>query len=232
MTKIQAQDTRDTLYLKSGEQIRGEVMGTLPNGSVNFKFSQGTLPYPRNTIQKIDLAERPALRQAQDAVAAGKLNDAIKILTPVVDKFLGFQSPWVSQAAGELASALAETGKTFKARELANRISEFYPGSPIGAILEANTLLTEGKAEEAITKLNLIKDNLPVKTSPNASEMQLLGSYHFTLAGALEQEQRLAEALEQYLIVSAVYPRPQKRASEAQKKADALLAANTGLMVP
>jgi len=117
VTGIQAQDTPDTLYLKSGEEIKGMVMGTLPNGSINFKFAQGTLPYPKNTIKKIELGERPELKQAQAIAEAGKYQEVIKILTPVIDKYLGFQSPWVGQAASELANALAQTGKTLKAVE-------------------------------------------------------------------------------------------------------------------
>ncbi|MEM6884102.1 MAG: hypothetical protein AAF571_03665 [Verrucomicrobiota bacterium] len=232
MMALHAQETPDVLYLKSGEVIEGKVIGTLPNGAVNFKFSQGTLPYPRNTIQKIELAERPELAKAQDAAAAGDNEQVIQILTPLVDKFLGFQSPWVGQAAGELASALAETGKTFKAVELAKEISRLYPDLPIGTILEANILLTQDKTDEALIKLNSIKESLPVKTTPNVREMQLLGSYHFSLARALEQQQKHAQALENYFIVSAVYPHPKKRANQAQKKADALLAAHSGLMVP
>jgi len=95
-----------------------------------------------------------------------------------------------------------------------------------------NTLLSQKKADEALTKLNSIKGELPVKTSPSASEMQLLGSFHLAMGTALEQKNKPAEALEHYLTVAAVYPNSKKRANEAQKKADALLKVNSGLMVP
>ncbi len=230
-----AQETPDTLYLKSGEEIKGEVKGKLPDGSVNFKFAQGTIPYRMNVIQKIDLGERPQLKEAQKAAEAEKYDEVISLLTPVVDQFLGFQSPWVGQAAGELANALAQSGKTFKSVELAKRISELYPGHPMekmGAILEANTLLSQGKVDEALSKLTPLKDDLPVKTSPSASEMQLLGDYHFAMGLAMEKKNQPEQALEHFLTVAAVYPTPKKRAADAQQKADALLAANAGLMVP
>jgi tetratricopeptide (TPR) repeat protein len=226
---------QDTLHLKSGQKIDGEVMSQLPDGSINFKFAQGTIPYRRDSIDKIVLGEREEFKQALAASETGKYDVVITKLQPLMDKFLGIDSLWVAQAAGELANALRQTGKTFESDKLSERVVKLYPDSPVrlsGPINKAETLLIRDKVDEAIAALESVKDQLPVKPSPNASEMQLLGDYHFAMGMAMEKKGDKETALEHYLTVSAVYPKPAKRAQEADQKADALVKANAGLSVP
>ncbi|MEM6821647.1 MAG: outer membrane protein assembly factor BamD [Verrucomicrobiota bacterium] len=224
----------DILELKSGQVLKGEIKSIDQAGNIVFSFEGGTIPYRKNTIKKATLQERPAYKEAQAAIQQGDYSKAITVLQPLVQQFLGISSPWVGQAAGDLANALARTGKTFESQELAARIISLYPNSSIslqGPIIEAQTMLVQGKADEALGKLDSIKGKLPSKLTPDLGDSQILGDYHFILAQAQEQKGDKVSALENYLTVSALYPNPKSRAQQAQEKADALLKEDPNLAV-
>jgi len=226
---------QDTLKLKSGEVLTGEVQSIAQNGTVTFRFSGGTIPYPRNNIDTITLEPRPEYKQGVAASQQGDYEKAIQLLQPLVDKFLGIASPWVGQAAGELANAYAQTGQTFKSENLSKRIIKLYPDSLIrltGPITQARTLVVRDRADEALNLLHGIQDDLPLDVAPDPREMQILGDFHMARAQAHEKKGQAQQALEDYLKVVAVYYRPENRANEARRKADALLDQNQNLIVP
>lgn len=226
---------QDVIKLKSGQTQQGEVQKIDENGTITFTFNGGTIPYRKQMIDEVKLEPREEFRKGISAAESGNFDEAIALLQPLVDKFLGIRSPWVGQAASELASVLAQSGKTFESEQLAERIIRLYPDSLIrltGPISKARTLIVRGRTDEALEALKSIESELPVKASPTPREMQILGDYHLVLAMAQEKNGQAQEAFQNYLTVVAVYHNPQNRAREAQQKADALKRANPDLYVP
>ncbi len=232
---VQNVEGQDVLVLNSGETLEGEVQSVDPAGTVTFKFSQGTIPYPKNAIKELKLGERPDFREALKASEAGRYEDVIRLLQPLVNQYLGIPSAWVGQAGGELANALSQTGKTFESEQLSARIVQLYPDSPIrflGPILKARTLLGRQRADEALAELKSIEDKLPVVLVPNSRESLLLGDYYFVLGMVMEQQSKPQESLEAYTKVAALYPEPTSRLREVEQKIENLKKSQPALLVP
>lgn len=226
---------QDIIRLKSGETQEGQVKSIAKDGTVTFSFSGATIPYRKDMIDELRLEPRDDFKKGVAAAEAGNFEQAIQLLQPIVDKFLGNPTPWVGQAASELANAFTQTGKTFESEKLAERIMRLYPTSLIrltGPISKARTLVVRGRADEALEILNQIKGELPVKAAPSNREMQILGDYHFVLGLVHEKKGEMQKAYQNFLMVAAVYYNPRNRAREAQQKAEAIKQANPSVYVP
>jgi len=230
-----AAQAQDKITLKAGEPATGEVIAyDRATGMVTLKNDKGTIPYPGVTIAKVEIGERPDFSKGVTAVIEERYPEGINLLKPLVDKFLGFDSPWVPQAAAYLADALAKTGKTFESQELADKIVKAYPNSIYrfqGMISKASSLVATKKYDEALTVLAEVEKSVPPTAAPDARTMQILGDLHFNRGVIYKAKGDKAKAYEEFLTVSSIYHKPAKRAKVAQAEAEALQKENKGLFV-
>jgi tetratricopeptide (TPR) repeat protein len=226
---------QDKITLKSGDPASGEITKFDPqNGTVTLKNEKGTIPYPKNIIEKVELGERPEFGKGVTAVIEERYDEGIALLKPLVDKFLGMESAWVPQAAAYLSDALAKTGKTFDSEQLADKIVKAYPDSIFrfqGMISKASSLVATKKYDEALALLAEVEKAVPPTAAPDARTMQILGDLHFNKAVIYKAKGNAAKAYEEFLTVSSIYHKPAKRARVALAEAEALRKENKDLFV-
>jgi len=231
---VPAQAAQDKIFLKQGAVVEGEIQGVDASGGVTIKMAQGTLPYPKANIDRIELAERPENVEGVAAVEKDDYAKGVEILKPLVDKFLGLDAEWVAEAAGYLAEALAQSGKTFESEQLCDKIIAAYPNSHYkvkGMIGKANTLLVRDKTDEAIKLLADVEKTVEAPAVLDAKTMSILSELNFMKGEAYLKKGDKALALEAYLKVTTLYYNPPNRAAEAQKRIEELRRQDSKLTV-
>ncbi|MDX6765404.1 MAG: tetratricopeptide repeat protein [Candidatus Methylacidiphilales bacterium] len=230
-----AAQAQDKIVLKDGSPSNGEITAYDPaSGAVTFKNDKGTVPYPAATLSKVELGERPEFAKGVAAVSEERYAEGVDLLKPLVDKFLGIDSPWVPQAAAYLADALAKTGKTFDSEQLADKIVKSYPNSIFryqGMISKAASLSAKKNYDEALTLLAEVEKAVPQTAAPDARTMQILGDLFYNRAIIYKAKGDKAKAYESFLTVSSLYHKPAKRAKLALAEAEALRKENKDLFV-
>lgn len=236
---VQSQTTepKDIIIQKDGTLREGEILGFTQSGQktmVNFKFSGGQFPIPMENIQSITLAERPEFKAGAAAYREGDYAKTVSILKPLVDKFPGFDAPWIGEAIGMLTDSYVRQGKIFEANEYGKKLEASFPESPFrfkADITRARTMLTQDKVDQAIQILTETKSKLPKEAVPDPPSMSVLSELHMTMAEAYEIKGDKQKALENFLLVATVYHQPESQAKVALKKADQLRNNNPKLAV-
>ncbi|MDD5262853.1 MAG: hypothetical protein PHD76_13485 [Methylacidiphilales bacterium] len=229
-----ALQAQDKIILKQGAAVTGEIDSITPTGNILIKTDQGSIPYPKANIQKIELSERPDYKVGLQAIDDQDYQKGIEKLKPLIDKFIGLDAPWVADGAGYLAEALAKTGKTFESEQLCDKIIASYSGGQYrfkGMIGKANTLIIRDKADDALKMLDEAEQAIGVSAAPDAKMMSILSDLNFVRAQAYLKKGDKAAALESFLVVSTIYYKPVKRAQQAQAQADQLRKDNPNLVV-
>lgn len=221
-----ARAAQDKIILKAGAPATGEIIAfNAQANTVTLKTAQGEIPYPMANISRVELAERPAAAEGITAAAEERYPEAVEKLQPLVDKFLGLDAPWVPQAAGVLADALARTGKTFESEKLADAILKAYPNSVFrfqGMIAKASSLIARKQLDQALAVLEEVEKALPPSAAPDRRTMQILSSLHFSKGQIYKAKGDKARAFESFLTVASLYHEPARRAAQALAEAEAL----------
>jgi len=225
---------QDKIILRQGPPVQGEIQGVDAAGNVTIKFEKGTIPYPKANIESVEVAERPEYAQGVTAVLEENHAKGIELLQPLTTKFLGLDVPWVADAAGYLAEALAATGKTFESEQICDKIIQSYPNSVFrykGMVGKATILLTRDKTDEAMALLDEIEKAINTNAIPDRKTLRILNHVFYVKAQVYEKKGDKQQALEAYVKVASLYYEPKKRADAAQAKADALRKADPKLVV-
>jgi tetratricopeptide (TPR) repeat protein len=225
---------QDKIILRQGPPVQGEILGVDAAGSVTIKFDKGTIPYPKGNIESVEVVERPEYSQGVAAVLEENYAKGIELLQPLSNKFLGLDSPWVADAAGYLAEALAATGKTYESEQLCDKIIASYPSSVFrykGMVGKATILLSRDKGDEAMALLDEVDKAVNSAAVPDRKTLRILNHLYYVKAQVFEKKKDNQQALEAYLKVATLYYEPKKRAEAAQTKADALRQADPKLVV-
>lgn len=223
---IDAPAAQDKIVLRAGNPVTGEIIAfNAQANTVTLRTPQGEIPYPMANITRVEMAERPEVNEGLAAAAQERYEEAVAKLKPVVDRFLGLDVPWVPQAAGVLADALARTGKTFDSEQLADRIAKAYPNSVFrfqGMIAKASSLLARQQFDQALEVLNEVEKAFPANPAPDAATRQILSGLHFAKGQIFKAKGDKARAYEAFLTVASIYHLPEKRAEQALKEAEEL----------
>lgn len=226
---------QDKITLRAGAPQTGEITAYDPaGGTVTLKTERGTIPYPMAQVAKIELGERPEVAKGLAAAAAEKHAEAVDLLKPLVDRFLGIDSPWVPMAAGVLADSLAKTGKTFDSEQVADKILKAYPNSVFrfqGMIAKASGLMARQQNDQALALLAEVEKALPSTAAPDERTAAIFSDLHFNKGVILKAKGDKQKALESFLTVVALYPTPAKRAAQAMAEAEALKKEDPKLVV-
>ncbi|NJK92580.1 MAG: hypothetical protein HC904_12580 [Blastochloris sp.] len=226
---------QDKIILRQGPPVQGEIQGVDAAGNVTIKFDKGTVPYPKGNIESVEVGERPEYAQGVEAVLEQNYAKGIELLQPLTTKFLGLETPWVADAAGYLAEALAATGKVFESEQICDKIIQLYPGSVLrykGMIGKATVLLSRGKNDEALALLSEVDKAVNTAPIPDRKSLRILNHLYFVKAQIFEKKGDKQQALEAYLKVATLYYEPKKRADAAQARADAMRKEDPKLSVP
>jgi tetratricopeptide (TPR) repeat protein len=225
---------QDKIFLKDSAPVEGEIQKVEANGSVFIKTANGSIPFPKAKIDRIELSLRPELTEGVAAVEQQDYAKAIEKLRPLVDNFLGIDVEWVAEAAGDLAESLAQTGKTHDSEQLCDKVINAYPNSPYkykGMIGKAYTLVVREKYDDALAMLKEADEALKPGPVPDAKIMDIMSDLNYVRGQAYEKKQDQAKALESYLKVVTLYYQPEKRAQQARARAAAIRGNDSKIMV-
>lgn len=214
--------------------MQGEIQGVDAAGNVTIKFEKGTIPYPKANIESVEVAERPEYAQGVAAVLEENHAKGIELLQPLATKLLGLDAPWVADAAGYLAEALAATGKTFESEQLCDKIIQSYPNSVFrykGMVGKATILLSRDKPDDAMVLLDEVDKAVNTSAIPDRKTLRILNHVYYVKAQVFEKKGDKQQALESYVKVATLYYEPKKRADAARTKAEALRKADSKLVV-
>ncbi len=231
---MELSQAQDKIIVRDGPPVQGEILGIDVNGTVTIKFDKGTIPYPKANIESVELAERPEYQLGIAAVSEENHAEGIKLLQPLVTKFLGLDAPWVADAAGYLAEALAATGKTFESEQISDKIIQVYPTSIFrykGMVGKATILLSRNKPDEAMAILDEVDKAVNTSPVPDRKSLRILNHVNYVKAQVFEKKGDKQQALEEYIKVVTLYYEPKKRADAAAARADALRKEDATLVV-
>ncbi|NJL19396.1 MAG: site-specific recombinase [Bdellovibrionaceae bacterium] len=223
----------DRIELNKDNPVVGEII-SFKNDLITVKTARGVYPVAMAGVKSVAMDPRPELEQAVQAMDKEDFARVVELLAPVRENFLGLPVPWVAEAAGYLADALAAQGKTFESEALGKEILRLYPDSVFrfkGVLAQVRTALAEKKNDEALRLLEEVRAAIPPEAVPDAQKMQILGDMHLLLAEMALQKGDKQQALEHYLLVHTVYHKPERRAERALAEADKIRQADAGMHV-
>jgi tetratricopeptide (TPR) repeat protein len=224
---------QDRIELKQGNPVVGEIT-SFKNDMIMVKTEGGEYPVAVASMKSVSMEPRPELEQAVQAMDKEDYARAVQLLAPVREKFLGVPVPWVAEAAGYLADALAAQGKTFESEQLGKEILRLYPDSIYrlkGVLTQARTALAEKKPDEAARLAGEVGQQIKAGPVPDPQNMQILGDIHMLLGEIALQKNDRQQALEHFLLVHTIYHKPERRAERALAEARKLRDADAALHV-
>jgi len=213
LTRADVVQTRTGVFKGTVTRIEG--------GTVYVKQEQGELGVPLRDILKVELDRPAAYDQALAALKAGKPQEALTALKPLVDRLAGLPSPLVADAVLRLGEAYLELKDTKAATTMFEKLKQLYPNSPQVEAVDvknARVLFATKQYDEAIKVITsylepqLKKDFLtPIQEALVAEALVLLGDCLLT-------QNKLFEAMDAYLKVVTLYDFDDARAAEARFK--------------
>lgn len=187
------------------------------------------IAFPRSIYKKFTLSPRPEFKQASKLIDEGKPEEAIKLLQPLYDNYLGLEVPWVVEAAGSLAEALSDAGKRLESQKIYDELTNVYPESSFrykGKLAEASRLIEKNLPKDAFAILDEVEKALPKAVLLPPADMRIYSELHFIRGEAYEKTSKPAEALTEYIKVYTLFYKPAARATEAEKRVEAIRKAN------
>ena len=195
-------------------------------GTVFVKLEQGEFGVPLRDIVRIEVERPAAYDNGLAALKAGKAQEAVAVLKPLVARMAGLPSPWVMDAVLRLGDAYLEMKDTASAAATFDKLKQLYPNSPQVQAVDvknARVLFSLKKYDEVIKLINgylnpqLKKDFLPPDQETTVAEALVL------LGDCLLAKEKPYEALDCYLQVVTLYDYDDAREAEARFKAGKVL---------
>jgi tetratricopeptide (TPR) repeat protein len=172
-------------------------------------------------IVRLELDRPAAFDKGLAAAKAGKAQEAVDALKPLVDRLAGLPSPWVMDAMMRLGEAYLEMKDIATATAIFEKMKRLYPNSPQLAAVDvknARVLFSLKKYDDAIKAVQgyldpqLKKDFLPSDQETTVAEALVL------LGDCLLVKEKPYEAMDCYLKVVTLYDYDDAREAEARFK--------------
>lgn len=214
----------DRIQTRTGV-YQGEVTH-VQGGTVFIKQEQAELGVPLKDILRAEVALPAAYEKALAALKAGKAQETVAALKPIVERLAGLPVPWVVEAILRLGDAYLELKDTKMAAATFERLKQLYPNWPQAQAVDvknARVLLALKKHDEALKIIKpfldaqLKKDFLPAEQETIVAEALVIQG------DCLLAMDKPYEALDSYLLVVTLYDYDDARAVEARFKAAKVL---------
>lgn len=227
---------QDTIFLKTGAQQSGKVLGVTPSGSLEFQVAGTTnkLGLALTSVKEVRMAAPAEFAAAYTAYSAKDYPKALALIKGLTDKFRGLPAPWAQQAASMLGELYIQTGDLASAETAYNDFKKFYPdgGSLQSEVGLSRLAVAKKDYETAKQKLEPITSKALQEKIINPANA-LAYSQAFLVSGQVkEAEGNLPGALEDYLRTVTLFYHDRSAVTSAQEKADALRAAHKDVTVP
>jgi tetratricopeptide (TPR) repeat protein len=231
---------QDRIVFKDNRVQEGKVTGMTGNSvliTIKAGAGAGQAGYDLAMISRVDVAPPPAFQTGYAAYQAGEWDKALAALKPVVDQFKGLPTEWERQAVGALGDIYLEKNDIAKAEAAYNDYRKYYAAGAVGGLrgnlAQARIAFARNNADLAKKSLEpILQAALKNPAQVNATDGAAYGQAFYLMAQLNEREGGKQAALENYLRAVTLFYQDKATAANAQKKADALRAANKELTVP
>ncbi|GAB4171174.1 MAG: hypothetical protein Fur0032_10340 [Terrimicrobiaceae bacterium] len=214
--------SQDILTLTNGQRREAAVLG-VSGDRVRFKTGPVESSLPLSQIQSVTMAAPKAF---ENALASWTEGDAAKTLTqlkPLVENFRGLPTPWARRASALLGEVLIANNQIPAAEEAFAAFQKSYPNAQgLSDIGLARLALEQKDFDTAKAKVTPLVEKAKKTLIAGSGESAQFGQALYILASVQENEGRLADALENYLLVVTVFHEDAAITRRAQDRADAL----------
>jgi tetratricopeptide (TPR) repeat protein len=211
----------DILVTKSGSRT-GEVVRVESDGTVIIKIDIGEISAAKGDIIKVTVPPPAAIETANAAIRAGKQQEVIAILQPLVKRFLGLKADWVPQAMLDLGEAYLALKDFPNTKRIFDEIKRVYPDAPqmrVSDVKYAKVLFHQNEFDRAAASVQSFIDAMLKKSHYNIEEETALGEGYVLLGDCQLAKNKPKEALDCYLRVVAIFDIEPSVAAEAKFKA-------------
>ena len=199
----------------------GQIVHVEADGVV-VKLAIGELTVPKADIVRVDVEKPGSFDAALGAAKAGKFQEAITGLKPVVDRYVGLPISWVQDGLVRLGEAYIGIKDYAAAKRTFDTLKKLYPTSPQAQGLDvkfARLLFEQKDYSKASDALQSFLGPL-LKRDYLTDEQEAAVSEALLLLGDCQQATDASEAaLDNYLRVVTLFGLDPDRAAEAKYKA-------------
>ncbi len=224
----------DQLIMKSGQVVSGHIV-SVSDGQVTVQSAASngslvTLPYQLSDIKTVTMAAPPELTAAKGQPPA----QVIASLAPLVKAYAGLPTDWVLDAMAGLADAYSASNQDDAANAIYAQINQLYPGSvytPIATAGQAKVLLSQGKADQALTTVQPVIDAANKTMAPSADEARAYANAFLVYGQILEAQKKYSQSLEAYLTVKTMFYQNRSLVDQSDQLVQKLRATAPGVSV-
>lgn len=219
---------QDSVTLKNGQRREGKITGV--NGpNIRLAISAAgagrvETSVPLSEVQSVSMEPPADWGKALGAWEKGQAAETAKILTPLVDTFLGVPTPWVKQAAVVLVDAKLETGDDKGAEAILTNFTRAYPDADeLTPLLRAKLAIKRNNFLGAKPLLAPLVEKGSQTKLADTSQSVTYGQAFYLMGLINEQEGKLSEALQDYLRTVTLFFEDPATTAKARERAEFLI---------
>jgi tetratricopeptide (TPR) repeat protein len=220
---------QDKIVKNDGSTVTG-VIQEFSKGNVMINKDGAVFGVPVRDVNKVEMQTPAEVAQAKTLPPA----DQIKKLAPIVAKFKGMPSDWVTETMADEARAYASLGQDKESLAIYDEMEKLYPNNRFkiqAAAGKAEMALNAKKPDEALKMIAPLIEQANKTISPSDDDARLYATAFLVQGRALEAQGKLSEALEAYLTVVTTLYQNSDAAKKAEELATKLRHSNPNLIV-
>ena len=203
--------------------LAGVIVGVSGSG-VQFQTPAGTVTYPLNAVEAVQMPQPPEFALAKQAFENKDFAKALTLAKGVADKYKGLPIEWAQSATGLVGDLYIATNDLTKAEVAYNEFEKLYQGAgglqaAVGRGRIAAAQKDFVKARELVQPIT--EQALKEKNVPRANAIAYSGAF-YVLGQVKEADKDFPGALEDYLRTVTVFWNDSTAVAAAQERADAL----------
>jgi len=195
--------------------------------NVTVKSGENEFTVHRADIQRVDLAKPEAFEKGMALARAGKQQEALMNLKPLVDRYAGVPLlPWVEESMCQYGETLVALKDYAGAKKVFDRFKQCYPKSGRVQVLDAKyarILFEQKEPEKAIALIKGVVEPMLKKQYLTEDQETGVAEGLVLLGDCQVATGKKDDALDNYLRVIALFDVDTTRTSEAKYKSAKLL---------
>lgn len=217
---------QDVVVQKDGQRREGQITGVKDN-VLRIKVGPAETGVPMANVASVTMAPPKAYEDTLAAWQSGDAKKTLSLLTPLVTGFNGLPTKWAERASALLGEAFLAAGQIDKAAAAFADFQKFYPSAASTAEVGLARLAIEKKDySTARAKLTPIVEKAKATKLAESGECAVFGQALFLLGLVQEASGEKSEALENYILVTTLFPEDKAVTQKALERINSLAEKN------